>query len=309
MSIRQTSAEPLPSRAAKDFALYSSHMGAPVRRRFIKRSDAGRATPLQVLMSAARGGSGGGRGGRTRLALLLSLWWVNSTHPYTSNRPASWWAELIGIADPHRGTRVVSANMQELARRGFITIDAGDPGMANTVTLLDDMGSGDAYVRPDGSTGAFFRVPEQLWTTGMIGTLTGPALVMYLMMLYYYRRPTETGPAENQQRLASAPPVWFAGKGFRDSHGLSEDTRLAGIQALHEAGVIDIDSVSIDSSGASGHRRFRRQLLTLTPRFEPPLPGAVPKAGAIPDTSELSVVLPTKGTEFTRLIHRFREDT
>jgi len=231
-------------------------------------------------MSAARGKSGGGRGGRTRLALLLSLWWVNSKSPYDSTRPASWWADLIGITDPDRGSRTVTANMHELARRRFVTIDAGDPGMPNTVTLLDAMGTGEPYVRPDGTTGPFFRVSEQLWTTGVIGELSGPALVMYLMMLYYYRLPTESAPIEGRRRVPSAPPVWFAVKGFRDSHGLSEDTRLAGIRALKEAGVIEVDSGSVDSSGAAGHRRLRRQLLTLTPKFEPPLRSAAPAATA-----------------------------
>lgn len=161
--------------------------------------------------------------------------------------------------------------------------------MANTVTLLDEMGTGDPYLRPDGTTGPFFRVPEQLWTTGMIGELSGPALVMYLMILYHYRRPSEgeVDPAEGRQRVPPAPPVWFSNKGFRDNHGLPEDSRLAGIQALQEAGVIEIDSVSIDSAGASGHRRFRRQMLTLTPRFEPPLPGAAPKANSTSDTAEI----------------------
>lgn len=274
--LEQTQVSAAPRRAAKDFAAGSLHRGAPVRRSFLKRADPDRATPLEVLISAARGKSGGGRGGRTRLALLLSLWWVNSQDPYDSNRPASWWANLIGIADPNRGARTVTANMHELARRRFVKIDAGDPGMANTVTLLDDMGTGEPYARPDGTTGSFFRVPEQLWTTGVIGELNGPALVMYLMMLYYYRRPEATDSTD-RQRVQPAHPVWFATKGFRDSHGLSEDTRLAGIRALEEAGVIDIDSVSVDSSGATGHRRFRRQLLTLTPRFEPPLPSAAPE--------------------------------
>jgi hypothetical protein len=285
--MEQTRVSAARRRAAKDFAAGSLHMGAPIRRSFLKRAHPDCLTPLEVLMSSARGTSGGGRGGRTRLALLLSLWWVNSQDPYDSHRPASWWADLIGIADSNRGARTVTANMQELARRRFVSVDAGDPGMANTVTLLDDMGTGEPYVRPDGTTGSFFRVPEQLWTTGVIGELSGPALVMYLMMLYYYRRP-EAVDSSDRRRVPPAPPVWFATKGFRDSHGLSEDTRLAGIRALEEAGVIDVDVVSVDSSGATGHRRFRRQLLTLTPRFEPPLPSASPKSRLQPQTEASS---------------------
>lgn len=288
--MEQTASGSLPRHAAKDFARGTTHMGAPVRRAFVKRSHPDQATPLEVLMSATRGKSGGGRGGRTRLALLLSLWWVNSKNPYDSSRPASWWADLIGLPDPDRGSRTVTANMHELARRRFVTIAAGDPGMANTVTLLDDTGTGEPYIRPDGTTGPFFRIPEQLWTTGVIGALNGPALVMYLMMLYYYRLPAESDPAQDRRRVPSAPPVWFSTKGFRDSHGLSEDTRLAGIRALHEAGVIEVDSVSIDSSGAAGHRRFRRQLLTLTPKFEPPLPSAAPGTVPTSHTTEIGKI-------------------
>ena len=279
-------------------------MGAPVRRSFVKRVHPDEVTPLEVLMSAARGKSGGGRGGRTRLALLLSLWWVNSKSPYDSSRPASWWADLIGFTDPDRGARTVTANMHELVRRRFVTIDPGDPGMASTVTLLDDMGTGEPYIRPDGTTGSFFRVPEQLWTTGVIGELNGPALVMYLMMLYYYRRPEATDSTDHR-RVPPAPPIWFANKGFRDSHGLSEDTRLAGIRALQAAGVIDVDSVSVDSSGAAGHRRFRRQLLTLTPKFEPPLPSAAPGPSVSASTEvNVTAALPARDSDLARLLRR-----
>jgi hypothetical protein len=107
--------------------------------------------------------------------------------------------------------------------------------------------------------------------------------------------------------VPSAPPVWFSTKTFRDRHGLSEDTRLAGVQALQDAGIIEINSVSIDSSGASGHRRFRRQLLTLTPKFEPPLPGAAPKADSTSDMSELIAAPPPRNTEFARRLHPDRE--
>jgi len=289
--MEQTLPNATPHRAARDYAAGTLHMGAPVRRCFVKRVHPDQATPLEALMSATRGKSGGGRGGRTRLALLLSLWWVNSKSPHDSNRPASWWADLIGITDPGRGSRTVTANMHELARRGFVTINAGAPGMASNVTLLDDMGTSEPYVRPDGATGSFFRVPEQLWTTGVIGELNGPALVMYLMMLYYYRLPTsDTDSEKSRRRIPPSPPVWFSTKGFRDSHGFSEDTRLAGIRALQEAGVIEVDSVSIDSSGSSGHRRFRRQLLTLNPKFEPPVSRTAPATvSAVPARQKLDV--------------------
>lgn len=249
-------------------------MGAPVRRSFVMRTD-GANSPLEELMRAARGGAGGGRGGRTRLALLLSLWWVNAKPPYDSTRPTSWWAELIGIDDPVRGSRNIAANLKELARRGFIDITAGSPGMPNTLTLLDDRSrERGPYLRPDGTSGAFFRIPEELWTTGAISTLSGPGLVMYLMMLYYHRRPESAQYTPGVgSRVVAAAPVWFSPNSFRQRHGLSEDTRLAGIRDLQNAGIVHIDNVPVDTSGPAGHRRFRRQMLTLNPQFTPPLSG------------------------------------
>jgi len=263
------------------FAERGLHRGAPVRRSFVTREGVG-PTPLEAVMRAARGGAGGGRGGRTRLALLLSLWWVNSTPPYTSQRPASFWADLIGLDDPVKGPRTVAANLQELARRGFIAIKPGEPGMANDVALLDDRArSGEPYLRPDGKSGSYFRVPEQLWTTGAIARLSGPGLAMYLIVLSYHHRPDgmEHPPGEGI-RTPAAPPVWFSPKGFSERHGLSEDTRLAGIRNLRNEGIIQVETEYIDvqNQSGSGHRRFRRQMLTLHPLYVPPLPARAPSS-------------------------------
>jgi len=252
-----------------------------VRRSFVTREGESQ-TGLEAVMRAARGGAGGGRGGRTRLALLLSLWWVNSLPPYSSQRPASWWAELIGLDDPVKGPRTVTANFQELARRGFIAIEPGQPGMANVVTLLDDLARpGEPYLRPDGKSGSYFRVPDRLWTTGAIARLSGPGLAMYLIVLSYHHRPAgvEHPPGEGV-RTPAAPPVWFSPKGFSERHGLSEDTRLAGIRDLRDAGMIEVETEHIDiqNQSGSGHRRFRRQMLTLHPLYVPPLPGRVPSS-------------------------------
>lgn len=256
-------------------------MGAPVRRSVILRVG-DQASPLQRLMGTASGG-GGGRGGRTRLALMLSLWWVNSRPDYSSDRPASWWAGLIALPDAG-GSRTVNANFHELARRGFILLEPGHPGMPNKVTLLDENGNGEPYRRPDGSDGPFFRVPEQLWTTGTIGRLSGPGLVMYLMMLYYHRR------SDEPWRSGKPPPprpVWFTANSFRERHGFSEDTRLQGILDLQDAGIISVRTVSIDPAGTTGHRRHQRRLLTLNPQFEPPLPAEPPSTNRTPSLPEL----------------------
>lgn len=268
-------------RTAQTFAGTTARLGAPVRRSFVTREGES-PTGLEAVMRAARGGAGGGRGGRTRLALLLSLWWVNSVPPYSSQRPASWWAELIGMGDPVRGPRTVAANFQELARRGFVAIEPGEPGMANVVTLLDDAARPDTpYLRPDGKSGSYFRVPDRLWTTGAIARLSGPGLAMYLIVLAYHHRPigVEHPPGQGI-RTPAAPPVWFSPKGFSERHGLSEDTRLAGIRNLRDTGIVDVvtEHIDVQNQSGSGHRRFRRQLLTLDPLYVPPLPGRAPSS-------------------------------
>ncbi|WP_131823438.1 hypothetical protein [Mycobacterium syngnathidarum] len=289
-------------RSAQTFAsTMAGHMGAPVRRSFMRRTDDQQRTPLEDLMTSARQVAGG-RGGRTRLALLLSLWWVSARPDeggaHTSQRTTTWWTDLLGLPDPRHGARIINANLKELTTRRFITTSPGDPGRPKTVTLLDEHGTGQLYRRPDGTDGDYFRIPEQLWTTGLIGRLSGPALVMYLAMLYHHRRVPTDKPGQFTTR-----PVWFTARSFHALHGLSEDTRLAGIRDLHQLGVLTIDTVSIDPSGQPGGGGIRRQRrhLTLLPAYQPPLPDTKPHPGSTPETPPAPVsVTPTP--EFSQVV-------
>lgn len=252
-------------RSAQQFAArLPEHMGAKVRRSFLIRSDTQPRTPLQELMSA-RGRAGGGRGGQSRIKLLLTLWWVNarpgSDGTYSSSRTAGWWARMIGIDDPDQGPRVIGANFKELAARGHIELTPGSPGRPATVSLLDGSGTGTLYTPPKGpGADSYFRIPEQLWTTGAIGKLSGPGIVMYLVLLDLYN--------------ASDPdkPAWFTDSPFRERYGLSRDTRLAGINNLSTAGLIYVTTKAIDPAGEedTGRRRHQRRLITLIPEYRPP---------------------------------------
>src|SRR5690606_15988686 len=123
-------------------------------------------TPLNQLMSS-QAAAGGGRGGRQRLALLLTALWVCSREPHNTKHSASWWAEMIGLPDP-RGQaagRSVVANLRELDRRGFIALEAGRNGYLPEVSLRSELGTGAPYVRPHlDPHPSFIRVPETLWT-------------------------------------------------------------------------------------------------------------------------------------------------
>lgn len=261
---------------ARAFAARTRHHGAPLRRDFLKRVD-GERSPVETLMNASRG-VGGGRGGRTRLAVLLTALWVNSSDDHSSTRPARWWAEMIGEPDPSAAARKITTTLRELDRRGFLALTENAGGTPPTVTLLDERGGGEPYVRPDGTTGAYFRIPEQLWTTGLIARLSGPGLVMYLATLYYHHRDDH----------GVAPPVWFVGKSFHARHGLSEDTRLDGLRNLEDNGAVYVDTVSIDNTGNRGQRTYSRRLFTLLPAYEPPLPQSLPPYGSTAPGAESS---------------------
>lgn len=176
---------------------------------------------------------------------------------------------MIGISDPDRGARTVTANFKALADRRFITLEPAKGGLPPRVTLLDELGTGGPYSRADGKDHlSYFRIPETLWTSGAIGDLSGPGLAMYLVMLYYHR--------------SDRPGVWLSPNYFSEHHGLSEGTRLHGINDLHEQGLISIEERIMDSAGTTENKMFPRRILRLNRKFLPP-PAAEDPAVRTPD--------------------------
>lgn len=204
---------------------------------------------------------GGGRGGKTRAAVLISLLWVLASPPYTSNRPARFWAELIGLDDPdNAGARSVSSSLIELEKRGFIELDHSIAGDPPTIILLNENLNGHAYTLPgvskNGPREPYFRVPEYLWTSGSIRTLSGPALAMYLVVLSVYRHDIEDYRA------------WFSPSTFKAKFGLGDSTRKAGLRELVEEGILHDYSESIDFAGETGTRTFRRKTYRLHSKYQ-----------------------------------------
>lgn len=231
--------------------------GVPLRRAFLTLDSEHDQTALGRVLTSTSTGVGGGRGGRTRLALLLTMMWVNSGGDHSSTRPARWWGQMIGIPDPVQAARVATSNIKTLADRHLIRIDSGDAGMPPALTLLDEFGTGAPYRRPDGSDGlSYFRIPEALWTTGAIGALTGPGLAMYLILLHYHR--------------AESPGTWLSPRYFHARHGLSEGTRLNGISDLYTNGVITVRQQTIDNNGRTEGKTTPRRVLTLNRSYAPP---------------------------------------
>lgn len=235
--------------------------GAPVRDAFFRVETAGRVSyPMAGLMSS-RNSAGGGRGGRTRVLLYLSLLWVASGGDHTSERPASFWAALLGLSDPDgAGSRAVRSTWKELAGRGFVTSRPSDqPGGAPTVGLLREDGSGRDYFIPPGTDGdTYRRIPEGAWKTLFWDDeLTGPGLGMYLVALRAH------GQAQGR-------PLVFSAGSFGELYGLGESTRKAGLKNLVDLGVLDVARRAADDSGSQGMRRRSRNVYTLVDHLSPP---------------------------------------
>lgn len=252
--------------AAQRFARSTTGMGAPVRRAFLTGTEAADAPQLSKLISGrSQGpGGGGGRGGHTRIALLLTALWVARRPPYEAAHRSSWWAEMIGRPDPQgSGARAVSTAFRSLEERGLISLTKGDATNRKVVRLLQETGTRRPYTPPGADEDSYFRVPEQLWTTGAIGRMDTPTLAMYLILLSHHRpRTPET------RVLPQSQGTWFTQKAFSDWYKLSHVTRQRGLSGLEDMGIVSVRQRVVDAQGAVAKRRFYR----IEPPFTPPAP-------------------------------------
>lgn len=228
---------------------------AAVRRAFVERPADGGRSPLSLLMSgdnAPRGG--GGRGGRTRVAVLITLLWVIAREPYDSKRISRYWATLIGEDDPAgAGAHAVLDALHDLADRGFISLDTSGTNRM-LITLLRETGDRHSYSFPDPADhDSYFRIPRTLWTSGMIHEMSGRALALYLIVL------SHAGWGERE--------FWINQTLFAERYGLGETTRKKGLRELVDLGVLDIASVSRSLPGELSGRTFRRNIYVIAPAF------------------------------------------
>lgn len=253
-----------PRRAAFQAAVRAmgrrAGLGAPVRDAFFRcELDGQQRHPLAQLMSARSGRSGGGRGGRTRLALYLSLLWVAGGEGHSSHRPASFWAALLGLPDPDgAGSRVIRSTWSELEARRLVTISRGSySGDVPTVRLLREDSSGQPYTIPTGRDGdTYRRVPEVAWRMLLPDEdLTGAGLVMYLVAL------RTAGQASRTDGLT------FPRAHFKTEYGLGESTRRSGLRNLADLGVLAKHTEHVDDAGDVLERRRRRDVYDLLEEY------------------------------------------
>lgn len=235
--------------------------GAPVRRAFMHVPPEGNSPLMQIMSGRAARAGGGGRGGKTRLALLLSLLWILAKPPHETQRPASAWAALIGLPDPTvTGARAIRDSLDELNKRGFLNVTPpARRGEPSTVALRNESCSGEAYTLPDPYAGEYyFRVPEALWRRSLIQDLSGPGLVMYLVVMSIHH-------TDDPDMV-----MFFPAQRMKDLYGISDTTRKKGLRELTALGVLNRATASRDHAGGTTRRTHRRHLYQLNPTYGHP---------------------------------------
>ncbi|WP_137726528.1 hypothetical protein [Prescottella subtropica] len=229
--------------AARELAMSTRRIDTPVRKSFVRpmTEDAGPVAPLARIYS-------GGRSGVVAVKLYLALVWRCSSAPFSTDKPARAWATLLDLKDPEgKGARRVKDAMRTLEAAGLITLTE-QAGYPNIVTLLDESGSGAAYGLP--STGysfakahnatkdqraaqMYFKVPGKLWTQGYMQALSGPELVMLLILL--------------AEKGGEGAKIWFSTSEFPARYNISAQTRATGTHRLQKLGLLRVERESLSS--------------------------------------------------------------
>lgn len=229
----------------------------PLRRSFVERESGSKAlTPLSKLLRTQD--SLGGRGGGLRITLLMSLIWVSAHPPYSTNRVAPFWAELLGRSDPQgEGARAVRDALHELADRELVQLHSVGPKL--TITLRNESTPLNADRQPNPYTPPYGKepylpVPRNFWADGVAGRLSGAGVAMYLCALAMTR-------SDQLEFFVSA-------NHFEDRYGISRSSRKRGLAELVNLGVLTVrveESLDTDT-----FRKVRRNVYRLTKRYKQP---------------------------------------
>lgn len=204
-----------------------SGMGAPVRRAFLykpkmdfSRSDEMGKSPLSIVLSGHQGR--GFRGGKTRLAFLLTCIWLSPVEPFESEYKASEWAAYMGEEDPYgNGARSVRNAIKFFKENGFIE----EGSTTKKIRLMNESLNGNPYTIPNPERGeSYFRVPEALWTSGKIKKLNAAGLSMYLIALARSYKDSEN--------------MTFTRRYTSNAWGISEGMVRKGIQNLLDNNIL-----------------------------------------------------------------------
>lgn len=219
----------------------------PIRKSFVQQGS-GKVRergPLGALLTH--------RDGRA-LDLYLLVHAAASAEPFDITLSGEVWARAAGLregpAAPSAlsGLSAISKAFRRLEAVRLITRDRD--GSRCKVTLLDEAGTGAAYVRPVDKTERYLKLPHEYWTEGWSGQLKLPAKVMLLIALSLddgFYLPVEKGPP------------WY---------GISSDTVSRGFEQLIHDELLAVDisqkKAPLSPQGFTTERHY-----TLKPPFGP----------------------------------------
>jgi DNA-binding transcriptional ArsR family regulator len=165
---------------------------------------------------------------------LLILAIASSSDPYSVKFPAPAWARTIGMdGDSSNALSAVSKALRRLKDHQLITTDR--VGRESRITLLNEDGHGDPYIRPATADDRYFKLPYEYWTQRWHLKLSLRAKVALLIALSLkdgFQLPAERGP---------------------DWYGISADTLQRGLTELVEKDLLEFDDhVRVEPLSAIG---------------------------------------------------------
>ncbi len=238
----------------------------PLRRSFVERPEENLAEPTPLASLLRTRDLSGGKGGGLRIALLMTLIWVNVRPPYSSARVAAYWAELMGMDDPRGlGARAVRDALHELADRGLVRLQS-----TPTRTEIFLMNESEPTT-PDGQPTLYtppyrhepyLPVPRSFWTEGLAGDLSGAGIAMYLCALALTR--------------SDNPEFFISTSFFEERYGISRSSRKRGLAELAERGVL---TVKVEETlDTNTFRKVRRNVYRITKLYRQPAAWVSPEA-------------------------------
>lgn len=221
----------------------------PLRVSFVRDDDPAVVPPLALLV-----GAGGRGGGAVALKLYLSLVWLASAPPFSTDQvSARVWAELLDLPDPAgRGKKRVTAALTKLEQLRLIRVkrSRGEP---SAIRLLHESGNGQpypqipstAYERPADvrERQRYIRINTRLWTEGHLQSMSAQALALLLVVL-------------EEQYGKHHDPVWWSEERFQTRFNLHRNTKSKGGKELvqRRLAVIQRKSVSPRESEFGRHK-------------------------------------------------------
>lgn len=211
---------------------------APLRRRFVRRDPpfvASSSPPPLATLARTRGGD-------VRVKVFLSLLWIAAAPPYDATLSDRTMAELVGVPTTPAGLRRVAEAVRALESSSLVAVERVQ-GRPRTLRLLDDGGTGAAYIPPgaqiragaDSVANRYVRLPAGLFVNGWLPCLDGPALTTLLVLL--------------AQGGGEPEGCWISATHLENAYGVSQSTWYRGVRDLRALALLRTRQSSIATGG------------------------------------------------------------